>query len=264
MSKSGADFSERLLRSASLDQPPPNGAERLAAHLASIHAPAPDHAAVPRSQSWWKIGAPIVVGGGLLVAFGVFDGSSSPPSAKPLQGALPQTPPIAALPPAPAPTAGPVENETSALHVRELPTVVSVPAAAPTGAARPNARASHAIVAPAAPATPTDRPSDLGDAPAPNETDATRKSDLNAEVAALDAVRDALRVGEPLYAIDLLDRYEARFPRGLLRPEATILRIEAHAARGEVGVARRLGEAFLDAHPGDSRTPRIRRILERL
>lgn len=84
---------------------------------------------------------------------------------------------------------------------------------------------------------------------------------LTYEVAALDRAREALAAGDAAGALRALDDHDRRFPGGMLGPEATVLRIEALALRGDHASAVRLGKAFLDAHPRSPHANRLRSLL---
>jgi TolA-binding protein len=84
---------------------------------------------------------------------------------------------------------------------------------------------------------------------------------LTDEVAALDGAREALGGGDPGRALRALDDHDRRFPRGALGPEATVLRVEALAQRGDRAAATRLGAAFLAAHPRSPHAARLRTLL---
>jgi hypothetical protein len=89
-----------------------------------------------------------------------------------------------------------------------------------------------------------------------------RPDPLGAEIAALDAARAALRAHQPANALAALDSYAQRFPRGMLMPEASVVRIEALIARGDRGQAGQLGRAFLAAHPASPLAVRVRAMLD--
>jgi outer membrane protein assembly factor BamD (BamD/ComL family) len=80
-------------------------------------------------------------------------------------------------------------------------------------------------------------------------------------VAAVDAAGRALRAGDAAGALTALDRYEHDYPRGTLRPEATVLRIEALVARGDRARALILARRFLASHPTSAHRTRVRSLL---
>lgn len=85
---------------------------------------------------------------------------------------------------------------------------------------------------------------------------------LGEEVAAIDAARKALLAGDTSGALRALDDYDRRFPGGMLGPEASVLRIEALARRGDRATATRLAKAFLVSHPRSPHASRLRSLLD--
>lgn len=116
-------------------------------------------------------------------------------------------------------------------------------------------------VAPLAPAATVVAASTPTHDPAPLAAPLAAPSSLRAELDALDAVRALLRGGDPRGAAAALVRYEARFPRGALAPEAAFLRIEALAAVGDDRGVVRLGRAFLETYPANPLGGRVRRLV---
>jgi hypothetical protein len=109
----------------------------------------------------------------------------------------------------------------------------------------PNARAEHApVVKPAASTEP-----------------GTKGGDLRLEVIALDRVHRTTDDGRPREALALLDEYATKFPRGKLREEATVLRIEALHANGDQARAESLAEQLLRDSPSTPYAARIRSAL---
>jgi outer membrane protein assembly factor BamD (BamD/ComL family) len=74
--------------------------------------------------------------------------------------------------------------------------------------------------------------------------------------------RKALARHDAAAALSALDDYQHRFPRGLLAPEAAVLRIDALAQRGSMGEARSLAKRFLAAHPASPHADHVRSILK--
>lgn len=92
--------------------------------------------------------------------------------------------------------------------------------------------------------------------PAVAEVDA-----LAAEVQLVDAARGALSV-EPAAALKTLDAYRQRFPRGSLRVEADLVRLEALLRAGRRGEAERLAKRLIASDPGAPVAARAQRLLE--
>jgi hypothetical protein len=91
---------------------------------------------------------------------------------------------------------------------------------------------------------------------------ATRPSDsITAELSQIEAARSALRGGDPGRSLRLLSEYTQQYPKGNLRTEATVLRIEALSASGDHTAASRLGKQFLAQSPNGPYARRIRSLL---
>ncbi|HEX2730281.1 MAG TPA: hypothetical protein VHM70_01700 [Polyangiaceae bacterium] len=97
-------------------------------------------------------------------------------------------------------------------------------------------------------------------AAAPAEPIAT-PSDLQREVAVLDAARGALAAGRVGDALRHLSDYAKRFPRGRLRLEAEVLRIEVLASSGHAEDASRRARAILERSPNSIVAARLRRFV---
>jgi TolA-binding protein len=121
--------------------------------------------------------------------------------------------------------------------------------------------------APAAPAVGS-----VGVTEAPNEiappakAPASRSSErgaetLSLELAALEQSRAALAKRDYSTALRLLDDYTRRFPKRRLDSEATVLRIEALAARGDRALSTRLGNQFLATHANSPYARRVRSLI---
>jgi hypothetical protein len=136
----------------------------------------------------------------------------------------------------------------------DAPPAPAAPAARP---ARPVETIRPPVVAPAPPpeapvaATPT-RPRT-----APVERDAS----LTAELAALEQARGAFLRRDYSQTLRLLDDYGQRFPKRRLGTEATVLRIEALAARGDRQSATRIGRDFLQSQPNGPYAQRVRSVI---
>lgn len=131
-------------------------------------------------------------------------------------------PAAASAPMAAVETAAATEVEGRAVnHPGADAPAVDAPAAVPPGAA-PDGVASAPAAAPDAPAA------------APAVAGESEDNRLREEIALLDGVKAALQRGEREQARQSLDTYRERFPDGILRREANVLRrrAEARAARG--------------------------------
>jgi TolA-binding protein len=81
--------------------------------------------------------------------------------------------------------------------------------------------------------------------------------DVREEIRLLDHARAALLQHAPSRALERLDQYAQRFPRGALRQEATVLRIEALREQGDPARAAALAQEFLAQHPGSPHAERV-------
>ena len=80
---------------------------------------------------------------------------------------------------------------------------------------------------------------------------------LRDELALLDPARSALQGKDAKRALSLLDRYQAKFPAGVLLQEATVLRLEAMKLQGQLGHVQHLQEQFIADHPESAHIKRI-------
>jgi hypothetical protein len=109
-----------------------------------------------------------------------------------------------------------------------------------------------------APAEPASRPSQNR---APEAAGRPNSPSIAREIAALDVARRLLGNGNPRGALGALDDYEAQAKTGMLRQEATLLRIEALAGAGDTSAARRLAHRFLQNHPHSPHENRVRALV---
>lgn len=88
------------------------------------------------------------------------------------------------------------------------------------------------------------------------------KSDgLAAELALIDGARSALARGDATASLRQLDDYARQYPKGRLRSEATVLRIQALSASGNRSAAERLGKAELNRSPNGPYARKIRSLI---
>jgi hypothetical protein len=143
------------------------------------------------------------------------------------------------------------------------------PAAGLTIPAAPSAELAPAVALPSAPDTSArdtgaDQDTKLEARVAPKQgTDrAVRPADsITKELSQIEAARGALRAGDPARSLRLLSEYSQQHPKGSLRTEATVLRIEALSAAGDHAAASRLGKQFLAQSPNGPYARRIRSLL---
>jgi hypothetical protein len=116
---------------------------------------------------------------------------------------------------------------------------------------------------PVEPAAPVPLPA-ANEAPVPvRAARSLPKADgLSGEIAALEGARRSLAGGKPQHALRALDDYARAYPERRLASEASVLRIEALVAAGEMAKARRLGEDFLRTHPNGPYEKRVRSLID--
>jgi hypothetical protein len=93
------------------------------------------------------------------------------------------------------------------------------------------------------------------------EEGASSVATVAAELALLDRAHQALGANEPARALANLDAYTDAFPHGAMRPEATVLRVEALVKAGDRRAAARAAEALLARSPGSPYARRIESLL---
>ncbi|MEB2310366.1 MAG: hypothetical protein OZ928_00890 [Polyangiaceae bacterium] len=84
------------------------------------------------------------------------------------------------------------------------------------------------------------------------------------EVRRLAQARGRLQAGDAAGALAALDAYRADFPRGSLRTEAAVLRVEALARQGQRSAAVALAKRLLAAPGGAAYAQRLRSLLPEL
>jgi hypothetical protein len=83
------------------------------------------------------------------------------------------------------------------------------------------------------------------------------------ESADLDAA-EAMISKDPVKALQMVDQHDLDYPRGILDPEARVIRVEAYAKKGDDMKALQLGDEFLDDYPHSPRAGRVVAIVETL
>ncbi len=85
--------------------------------------------------------------------------------------------------------------------------------------------------------------------------------DLSQELATLQLAHEAVAANAPEEALRLLDTYRARFPRGALASEETVLRVRALLATGERTRAQALADAYAAAHPDSPYSRQLEKLV---
>lgn len=134
------------------------------------------------------------------------------------------------------------------------------PAVAAPPTPQPEAAVTAADVAPTetAPAETASAHGRVPTAKAESRPEVTSAA-LRAELKALDGARTTLASGNAQGALAQLEAYDRGYPRGLLRLEAEVVRIDALARIGQTDAARRRADAFLRQHPKSVLASRVRR-----
>jgi len=277
------DFARALLLSAEHDEPSAAAYAKAASALgvgfgaglgASVAAPAiaaASMAGVGTAARWsGSVAARLAalgVSGALLVGAGAFvlHPRSAPSSARPgrspevsrasLSRVLPARPAEPRAMPAPAQLVpAPAQLVPAPAQLVPAPAQL-VPAPAP----------GSAIAAKSAPATP---PGALPPASRPQsarpvsvKAQLTARSSLAEQVQSLDRARVALGSADPGAALREIARYRQAWPDGVFLTEASVLEIEALAARGERSLAAARASAFVAAHPDSPQVGRLRALM---
>jgi hypothetical protein len=136
---------------------------------------------------------------------------------------------------------------------RPEPAGLPSPALAPTvpAAASPEPGAAATDRAPAAGAVVSEHRARVGQT----------GGDLREQIALLDSARQTLSAGSPQRALEILRRYEDRYPSGSFHPEAAATRIEALMKLGQESDARELARRFVAEHRGSLLAARVARLV---
>jgi len=222
-----------LLRAGASEEPSEEGMQRLSAALGlgagalvtlgtKSTAPGPGvGGALSKITAKWVIAGAVGLAGGTAL---VLSRSAVAPEAahSPPSGALHMTAPVVTSQPEPA------EPPAAAAPAEQAPEATTAPAESKDGA-----RASKKTASPS----------------------------IAREIADLDGARRLLGAGDARGALRALDTYDAEARSGMLRQEASLLRIEALAAAGDLASARRLARAFLRQHPQSPHEARVRALV---
>lgn len=156
------------------------------------------------------------------------------------------------------------------LSSRKDVTLHTIPQAAVVSSAAGAETTGSAVASPAgADGVPPDQrevsSSSAPHVPAPNLSrlvGSVRAPSVADELAELDEARRDLHAGRPAEAIAKATHYLAAYPKGAMRPEAEVLRIESMSALGDHSKARSLAHEFLTAHPTSILARRARILAE--
>jgi hypothetical protein len=146
----------------------------------------------------------------------------------------------------------------------------AAPLAAATGSVSPASLPSTLVVSDAPPVAASAAGAASAGSRAPATTAATTattvaSSDaLALEARLLEAARACTKARDYACASRELAAYDARFPRGMLSEEATLLQIDVARGRGDSPAARALAEHLLTTHPSGPYARRARAVLAEL
>jgi hypothetical protein len=84
--------------------------------------------------------------------------------------------------------------------------------------------------------------------------------DLAAQIALIDAARDAVSAGSANRALRLVQQYQSKYAGGSFGPDAAALKIEALTKLGRDTEARSLAERFVAQHKGSPLAERVARL----
>jgi hypothetical protein len=87
----------------------------------------------------------------------------------------------------------------------------------------------------------------------------TLENDLREQIALVDNARTAVTTGAGHRALEILRRYQNKYPKGSFQPEVQVLRIEALAKLGRMAEARTLAKQFIAEHAGSPLADRVAR-----
>jgi hypothetical protein len=121
--------------------------------------------------------------------------------------------------------------------------------------------AAAAVPEPALTAAPVHTGSASFDAPEAKPGTESPASTLGDETKALDRARQALAAGDARDALGALDTYRAKWPKGALRAEASLLRVDALLRSGNRPAAEREANALISAAPASRYATRARALL---
>lgn len=164
--------------------------------------------------------------------------------------------PAAKTPAQATPLAGPPPSSNTVSAPTSRVEAPVLPVAAPS--TTPVAREKSKSLDDTTPVGAGSEPASSSNAAFPSDTADSR---LGEELQALEQVRQALRSGDAAGSIAALGRYEARFPRGALAREATLLSVEAKLAAGDVAGARAVAARVLATDQASPHAKKVQALL---
>jgi hypothetical protein len=95
---------------------------------------------------------------------------------------------------------------------------------------------------------------------APRPSASASASDLREQITLIDAARSAVSAGQGERALEILRQYQTRCGTGSFRPEASALKVEALVAIGRDAEAHALAERFVAQYRGSPLAERVARV----
>ena len=250
LEESEYEFESQLLRSAALDRGSKEALAQALTVFSTAAATGVSMAALAKSGSWLLTlkgaGALLVVGSLGAVATGIaIHAGRAVPSVSSVSASSARALSVArakSSAPAQHVEADPATAPPVTISVTDLPVEGAEPSSpvAPTKSAK---ALSH------------------GKEAAPADGSANAESCLAREVALLDHARSSLAMGNPRAALAALDTCNREVPAGLLKPESTVLRVQALLAVGDRTAAVALARDFLSHNPMGPHAVRMRHLL---
>jgi TolA-binding protein len=96
--------------------------------------------------------------------------------------------------------------------------------------------------------------------PAPGSNAKAASNVLSEEMRLIDSARAHVAAGDAKKALGVLGSYDRRFPRGALRQEAAVLRVEALEKSGNEKRAAELAKKFVSEHPNSPHVERVQNL----
>lgn len=237
----------RALLRAGVDERPSHRALQRTALTLGVSASVVGAAGTASAGATLGAAAPsalVVAGKWLLV--GTLGGLGLAASADALSGAPSRTTPA-------VPAHAPAAPQATVSAVSPVPLqITSVVEPVPSAHAESKRQAPSAVAVPAAPSASVGTASGV----------LPEAQDLSREVAAIDAARSAIAMGDAVKASRFLDDYASRPRTGTLEREAQLLRIDALLLRGDTAAARALARSYAQSYPKDPRLTRFRALLD--
>jgi TolA-binding protein len=97
-------------------------------------------------------------------------------------------------------------------------------------------------------------------AAAPASNAKAPSNDLGEEMRLIDSARAHVSSGAAKKALSVLAAYDRRFPRGALRQEAAVMRVEALEKSGNDKRAAELAKKFVSEHPNSPHVERVQKL----